>query len=262
MTRHPTARRVHRQEAPDDVFVAGVLETSAWARKHGRTLLIGGIVAAVVIIGLIYFLMSRRSQHAQAAAQLTQVRAVALSGNTQLSIRELEQFLDRFGGTPSAPEARLMLARAYLEGGQIQLAQQTVQPIAGDLDSGMGVNAAFLLASTYEAAQEGHRAEELYLSIAEDAPFLFQQQDALDNAARIRLQRGEAAQAAELYERLLEMTPLASPERPVFELRLGEARVRAALGSADPAAAVPQVSRPAAVPPAPGPTVQPPTTGN
>lgn len=260
MTRHPTARRVHREEAPDDVFVARVLESSAWAKKHGRTLVIGGIIAAVVILGLVYFLMSRRNQSAQAAAQLTQVRAVALSGNTQLSIRELEQFLERFGGTPSAPEARLMLGRAYLEAGQIQLAQQTVQPIAGDLDSAMGVNAAFLLASTYEAAQEPHRAEELFLSVAEEARFLFQKQDALDNAARIRLQRGDAAQAAELYERLLEMTPLGNAERPVFELRLGEARARAAVGGADPAAAVPQGQRPAAIPAAPpaGPT----TSGN
>lgn len=245
MTRHPTARRVHRQDsAPDDVFVAGVLETSAWAKQNSRMLVIGGIVAAVVILGTIFFITNRRSQTAQAASQLTQVRAVALSGNNQLAIRELEQFLSNYGGTPSGDEARLMLGSAYLQAGQAQQAQEVVQPVADDLGSGLGVNAAMLLASTYEAAQEPHRAEEVYLEVAEDARFLFQRQDALDNAARIRLQRGDAAGAAELYQRLLDITPESNTERPIFELRLGEARVLAAVGG----------TTSAAVPPTPAPT--------
>lgn len=244
MTRHPTARRVHRQDsAPDDVFVARVLETSAWAKQNSRTLIIGGIVAAVIVIGLVYFVTSRRAERAQAAAQLTQVRAVALSGNAPLAIRELEQFLSRFGGTPSADEARLMLGRAYLDAGQIQQAQQMVEPLADNLGSGLGINAAFLLANTYEAAQEPHRAEEIYLEIGEEARFMFQRQDGLDNAARIRLQRGDAAGAAELYERLLEITPASNTERPIFELRLGEARALAVTGGPTNAA----------VPPTPGP---------
>jgi predicted negative regulator of RcsB-dependent stress response len=261
MTRHPTARRVHRQDAqPDDIFVARVLETSAWAKQNSRMLVIGGIVAAVLIIGLFYFVTSRRATNAQAAAQLTQARAVALSGNNQLAIRELEQFLARFGGTPSADEARLMLGRAYLEVGQVQQAQSTIEPIAGDLGSGLGINAATLLATSYEAAQEPHRAEAIYLEMAEDARFLFQRQDALDNAARIRLQRGDAAGAAELYRQLLEITPESNPERPIFEMRLGEALTQAAIGGTTNAAAPPPPpasGQGAPVQPAQTPPVQP-----
>src|SRR5690606_40428659 len=66
-----------------------------------RSLVIGGIIAAVVVVGLYFFIASRRAAHAQAASRLTQVRAIALSGNVQLSIRELENFLTEFGGTPS-----------------------------------------------------------------------------------------------------------------------------------------------------------------
>lgn len=251
MTRHPTARRVHRQEAaPDDVFVARVLETSAWAKKNSRMLVIGGIIAAVIVVGLLYFVTTRRAERAQAATQLTQVRAVALSGNNQLAIRELEQFLSRFGGTPSADEARLMLGRAYLEEGQVQQAQQNIQPLARNVRSGLGLNAALLLAATYEAAQEPHRAEEIYLRMGDDARFLFQRQDALDNAARIRLQRGDAGGAAELYQRLLDITPAGNTERPIFELRLGEALALAAIGG-NTGAAVPPSAGPG---PAPGQT--------
>ncbi|HEX6133028.1 MAG TPA: tetratricopeptide repeat protein [Longimicrobiales bacterium] len=255
MTRHPTARRVHREAAPDDVFVARVLETSAWAKHHGRTLVIAGIIAAVVVVGLVYLISSRRALHARAATQLTQVRALAMSGNTQLAVRDLEQFVAEFGGTPSGDEGRLLLAKAYLESGQTSQAQEAVRPVVRDLDSGLGVNAALLLAAAHEAAQEPHRAEEVYLRIGEEARFLFQRQDALDNAARLRLQRGDAAGAVQLYERLVEMTPVGNAERPIYELRLGETRALAAIGGPT-GDAVP----PAAAPPATAP--QPTTTGN
>lgn len=269
MTRNPTARRVHRDPAPDDVFVARVLETSAWAKQNSRTLVIGGIITAVVVVGLLYFVTSRRAERAQAATQLTQVRAVALSGNSQLSVRELEQFLARFGGTPSADEARLLLGRAYLEMGQARQAIDAVESLADDLDSGLGVNAALLTASAHEASQEPHLAEQIYLALADEAEYLFQRQDALDNAARIRLQRGDAAGAAELYQRLLDITPLNNTERPIFELRLGEAQALAALGGGNPNAAVPPTAPPQAPaqtvpdPNAPGrPAPEPLTTGN
>jgi predicted negative regulator of RcsB-dependent stress response len=258
MTRHPTARRVHRQDsAPDDVFVARVLESSAWAKQNSRMLITGGIIAAIVIVGLVYFVSSRRATESQAAAQLTQVRAVSMSGNNPLAIRELEQFLARFDGTAAAEEARLMLGQAYLQAGQPQQAQEAVQPIAGDRSSGLGINAALLLAASYEAAQEPHRAEEVFLSLADDARFLFQRQDALDNAARIRLQRGDAAGAAELYQRLLDITPQSNTERPIFELRLGEALALAATGGSTNAAPPPPSPEPPPTEPSPAP--EPPT---
>lgn len=259
MTRHPTARRVHREDtAPDDVFIAGVLETSAWAKQHSRKLIIGGTIAALVIIGAVLFLMSRANQRNQAIAQLTQVRAVAMSGNAQLAVRELEQYMSRFGGTPAADEARLLLGRAYLENGQVPQARETVDELARNLRRPLGVNAALLLAAAHEGAQEPHRAEEVYLRIAEAAPYLYQKQEGLDNAARIRLQRGEAAGAVELYQRLLDLTPASNTERPVYELRLGEALALTATGGATPVPPVTPAATPAAPPTAPGPT----TTGN
>lgn len=229
MTRNPTARRVHREDsAPDDVFVAGVLETTAWAKQHSRKLIIGGIVAAVLLVSIVLFLQGRADRREQAAAQLTQVRAVALSGNTALAISELEQFLTRFGGTPAESEARLLLGRAYMQNAQPQETIEAVQPLARDVDSDMGTNAAFLLAAAHEAAGNPEQAEQAYLRVAEDARFRFQRQDALDNAARIRLATGDAQGALEIYERLLEMTPADAAEYQIFQLRAGEVRALAA----------------------------------
>jgi hypothetical protein len=133
------------------------------------------------------------------------------------------------------------------------------------------MNAALLMATIHEMAQEPHRAQEIYLRIADDGRFLFQRQDALDNAARISLQRGDAAGAADLYQRLLDITPSSNTERPVFELRLGEALALAAVGGTSsaavppapaPAGTDPEGTEPAGTEPAepPPPTPEPTTT--
>jgi predicted negative regulator of RcsB-dependent stress response len=228
MTRHPTARRVHREDsAPDDVFVAGVLETSAWAKQHQRSLIIAGITLAVAIAALVLWLNHRSSLRERAAVELSQVRAGVMAGNPELAIRDLEQFLATYGGTPSGAEARLMLGRAYLDVGRTQDAIDIVRPTARKVGTDMGANATFLLAAAHEAAREPHRAEEAYLRVGNSGRFLFQRQEALDHAARIRLQRGDIAGAIQLYERLISMTPEADQDRQIFELRLGEARALA-----------------------------------
>jgi tetratricopeptide (TPR) repeat protein len=229
MTRHPSARRVHRQdEAPDDAFVAGVLETSAWAKQHQRTLIIAAIATAVIVVGTVLWLSNRSATRAAAAEELTRVRAVAMTGNATLAIRDLEAFLARFGGTPSAPEARLLLARSYLQEGQPQRAIEVVQPLVRRVGDDMGANAAFLTAAAHESMQQPQQAEELYLRVADSGRFLFHRQEALDNAARLRIQRGDPAGAAQLYRRAVDMTPETNPDRQVLELRLGEALALAA----------------------------------
>jgi predicted negative regulator of RcsB-dependent stress response len=229
MTRHPTARRVHRQDsAPDDAFVAGVLETTAWAKKHQRTLIIGGIIFAVLVTATVLWLTNRSATRERAALELAQVRAVAMSGNTPLAIRELEQYVGRYGRTPAGAEARLLLAGAYMDAGQYGPAASTAQPMARNVGSDMGVNAAMLLAAAQEASGNLQQAEETYLRVGNGGRFLFQRQEGLDNVARLRLQRGDIAGTVAMYERIIQITPEGSPDRQVFELRLGEAQARAA----------------------------------
>jgi predicted negative regulator of RcsB-dependent stress response len=258
-TRHPTARRVHRQDAsPDDAFVAGVLETSVWAKQHRRTLVIAAVVVAVAVIALVLVLNNRSTTRAAAAEELVRVRAVTMSGNMPLAIRDLEQFLTRYSGTPSAAEARLHLGRAYLETRQASQAIDVLRPLARDAGNDLGANAAFLTAAAHEMLQEPHRAEEVYLRVASDGRFLFQRQEAFDNAARIRLQRGDAAGAVQLYERALAITPQTHQDRQVLELRLGEARALAA----SPQGAQPQPppeATPAEAPSVPAPQTPQPT---
>jgi predicted negative regulator of RcsB-dependent stress response len=266
MTRHPTARRVHRDNsAPDDVFVAGVLESTAWAKRHQRSLIVGGIIVVVLAVAVVVYLTNRSAQREQAATELSQVRSVAFSGNTALAIRDLEVFVRQYGSTPSGDEARLLLARAYLDEGRHDDAVETVSRLARNVDSDLGANAAMLVAAAHESAGNHAAAEEAYLRLGDDGRFLFQRQEGLDHAARIRLQQGNAAGAVELYERILDMTPDDAAERQIYELRLGEARVLEANPSAiapaqAPAGQGPAPSAPAAEPGATQPATEPPPT--
>jgi len=228
MARHPTAHRVHRgQVAPDDAFLEGALKTSVFVQQNRRLLITA--VVTVVVLGLLLFVWrnnTRRLSEA-AAVEILQVRQTAQSGNPALTIRDSEAFLDRFGSTQSAVEARLVLGQAYLESNQAQPAIDAVSDLARDLSTPSGVSAAMLTAAAHEQAARFDEAERILLRIADRAEFDYQKTAALDNAARIRLERGQPAAAADLYDRILELLPADSQDRPIFDMRRAEARAAA-----------------------------------
>ena len=135
MTRHPTSRRVHRdQTEPDDVVVAKMIEVSTWARQNMRALVIGAIVLAIAIFAGIKYLDYREAMTERASARLLEIRSTAASGNTALAARDLETFVERFGGTPSGEEGRLLLAQLYLLNDEPQKAIDVVRPVVDDGD--------------------------------------------------------------------------------------------------------------------------------
>jgi len=237
MARHPVSRRVHKQTAePDDVFVERVLATSLWARKNSRILTIGAVVLVVAAVAFAVIRSTRASDRARAAIEINSLRQAVQAGNPALAIRDIQSFLASYGGTPSAHEARLLLAQAHLQANQPQEAAEAVRGEAADLDEPVGVQAAFLLGTAYENMNDYDRAEATYLRIASDAPFDYQRVQGLENAARVRVERGNATGAAGLYDRLIAMLPEASPERGVYEMRKAEALALGNRPAGEPAA--------------------------
>lgn len=228
MARHPTSRRVQRQTSePDDVFVERVLETSVWARQNARILIIAVTAFVLLVSGFLYYRNYTVKLRNAAETQLSAIRQTVVSGNSALAIRDLEEYMTRFGGTEAGPEATVLLGRAYLDNGEPQKAIDLLAGPARNLASPLGVSTALLLASGYEAAVQEDRAVQVYLDIADRAPFDYQKHEALDNAARIRMETGNAAGAVELYDRLLQSLDETDPLRPVIQLRRGEAAARA-----------------------------------
>jgi predicted negative regulator of RcsB-dependent stress response len=220
--KHPGAGRVHRERHDEDVFVESVLEGSVWAKSHGRTLLIGGIAAFLLVAGALWYKSYQSNVREAAARELNVVRQTVLSGNKQLAVTDLKKYVAKYGKTSSGAEARTMLAQMHLSMGQPQEAVNAIQPIANDI--GDGSAAAFLLAGAYEAQNQQDKAEQTYLKIADEAKFSFEKREALERAAGVRLARGNTAGAIELYDRALKTLPEDSPDRAVYEMRIAEIR--------------------------------------
>jgi predicted negative regulator of RcsB-dependent stress response len=223
MTKHPAARRVHRQSTDEDVFVTGVVESSVWAREHQTKLLVSGIALILVVLGTLYYRNYRHTINEKAAAELNTARQSFAQGNMQLAARDLKTYVAKFGSTPSGEEARLMLAQAFLDTGKPKDAIDVVQPIAKDPAEGEGAEAGLILGAAYTANKNFSEAERAYLRVADKARFGFQKRDALERAAQLKLQNGDRTGAAKLYERAMSTLPKDSPDRVMYEMRMAEA---------------------------------------
>ena len=233
---HPAARRVHRATHDEDKFVAGVLESSAWAQTHGRTLVIAGVLGVLLVVGGLWYRSNRVATRERAASELSQVRATVQSGNVQLAQQDLENYVRRFGSTPSGAEAKLMLAQLHLETNQPAKAIGVLEDLADDSDSPLGYGASLLLGAAHENNKQPAEAERVYLRVADDSRFAFQKREALDRAARLRLEQGNTAGAVQLYERILatfedeKEEEVNQQEKSVFEMRLAELKAAAPAG--------------------------------
>jgi len=225
--RYPNAPKRDKKVSDDDAFVAGVLEASNWAQKNQQALVTAGI--AIVLFGAVaWYLMSNSSRRAeQALVELEQVTAVATNGDAEQAKAELIAYLDRFGGTPYADEARLTLATLYLETDLPAQALQTLdEGDAGPRDP-MGTQFIQLKAKAHEAAGAFDQAEESYLRLADLANHDFQRRSALEDAARVRAERGDFGGAAEIWTDLAAELPSSDQMKGMYLMRAAEMRARA-----------------------------------
>ena len=223
--RHPASRKTQdKPEQDDDVFVARVLHAGKWAEKNQQILTVLMVVVAIGVAGLLYYRSYRRSLTEQAAQQLELIYQTVSIGDVEGARTELATFIERYGGTPYGPEARIFLGDLYLRNGSPQQAQAVLEPLAGSPSDPLELQAAALLAAAYEQDNQPQEAERIYLQIADRAELGFEIRDALAAAARIRAGRGDTAGALQLYERALEDLEEDDPARGQFEMRIEELR--------------------------------------
>jgi predicted negative regulator of RcsB-dependent stress response len=222
---HPTRRRIAPEQAPvtDDTFVAKVFELSTWAKKNSQLLILAGVALVLLVGGAIYYASYRRDVDQQAIQTLEAVQQVVAFGLPEEAEVRLTEFLQRFGGTRHATEARLMLGQLHLKQNRTEQAIAVLEEAKGSADEAMGVQVRMLLGRAYEAADRLPDAEQEYMGVASAADMEFQQRDALASAARVRTLQGNHAGAAEIYRQILSELEEADPERGLYEMRLSEA---------------------------------------
>lgn len=226
MARHTTVR-AKNADADEDKFIGTILEATTWTRRHARLLIAAVVVVVVALAAAVYYRSYRANLEARAATDLVPIRQELASGNPALATKDLGTYVTKYDGTRAGREGRILLAQSYLDQSKPADAVKAVQPIADDVSKPEGTTAAFLLAAAYEGSNDTKNAVATYLRIADNAPYAFQREQALDEAGALRLQHGDAAGAAQLYERLVEMAPDTAAQHSIFEMRLAEAKAEA-----------------------------------
>ncbi|MGH7457649.1 MAG: YfgM family protein [Longimicrobiaceae bacterium] len=223
----PTTDTRGASPAPEDELSARALEALAWTQKNARWTILGLASVVILVGGLLYYRSYSEDRRARAASDFMQVEVSVQSGNVQLARRDLESFIARYDGTIYADEARLALARLYLDAREPARAVETLQPAAADLDAPLGVQAALLLGVSYQSAERYAEAVEVYRRVSREAPLDYRRREALERLALVHAGVGDHADAAGAYREILASLPDDSPERPYYEMRLAESEARA-----------------------------------
>jgi predicted negative regulator of RcsB-dependent stress response len=228
-----TRSRPARPVDSDDVVITRAIEFTNWARANIRLIVAGAVILAVVVGGLLFWRFQRADRMERAAMEFQMVEQQVATGNVSVVQQELARYVSRFSGTTYADEAAILLGQLYLQEGNAEAAIGALEEPAGRVRrSTMGAQAALLMAAAQQAAGDAAGAEATYLRVADEAPMLFRQQEALNAAAALRESTGNHAGAAELYGRLAQLAEPGSMDRSVYEMRQAEA---SALASQSPA---------------------------
>ncbi len=211
---------------PDDAFIGGVLQASNWAQQNRQLLTILGIALAVVIGGIWYWLSFQGSVERQAVGELERIQQTVGLGDADAARGELGSFLERFGGTAPAGEARLLLGQLHLEAGDAAQAIVVLEDAMGDLGEPVNLQSALLLAAAYETADRPEDAIQAFQRVASAASLPFQVREARMAAARLLEAQGNPAEAIRMYEQVLDDLDDDAPHRSLVEMRLAELRAR------------------------------------
>jgi len=225
--RHSIAQRQRVSTVDDDgdIFIEKTLAAGDWAQRNRQTLTFALIVLAVAVVGGIYYLNYRKTHRERAAVELERVEQAAAFGDTATAKVELGRYIESFGNTAYADEARLLLGQMYLQSNQPDQAAQVLQPASDPADP-LGRQAAILLAKTREQQGQPDEAEKLLISVAGKTNLDFEKREALEEAARIRARRGDFAGSAQLYQQILDGMKETEPGRSVYEMRLEEIKAQ------------------------------------
>lgn len=213
----------------DDAFTYGIKRLARWGQNNLRTVAVVAAGLAMVVLGVLYYVNFKESVRVLAAGDLATLRSRAASPETL--VPDLEAYIQRFDGTASADEARLLLARTYLDTDRAAEAGRVVAAVDARLNRPVGRAARTLLGAAQEAEGNAEAALATYQSLATQSRFAFQRREAGAAAARVLVGLGRLDEAAAIYATIAEEAADEDPaEAGVYRLRLGEINGRRGAG--------------------------------
>ena len=214
-------KHITRQKIKEDKFVTETLKAVGWM-KGNQTRLAAGAVAALVAAVVIWGYVSARQEAEKEASLLTLQGGYALNiGNLELARDYLVEAVERFGRTPSAGRATLMLGHLYFRLGAVDTSRSYYELFLDKYarekllraSARAGVAACMEQVGDYEGAGRAYeQAAYDYRDHPKAAHYLMQ-------AGRSYRLDGQALQAMAVYERIKEEYPeMAEADRAAIEL--------------------------------------------
>jgi TolA-binding protein len=186
-----------------------------------RYLLLGGIVAAIALIGWFVVLSGKRKE-VFAGRALDAARNMAEQGNRPLAASELQKVVTTYSGTRAAQEAVITLNQVRLVNGQFELAAVGLQDfLKSGPDAQFKTPAYSLLGRALENSKRPGEAAQAYLSASAAADVDYLKADLLLDAGRAFVNAGDRQKAIDTYRRVIKDYPKSAANTEA-EVRLSE----------------------------------------
>ena len=225
------ARRSHRKPVEsDDVVMLRAAELAEWARKNAQAIIIGVAVLVLAAGAMLYYQMYKSQRAERASIAYLELQGALTPADSAGSIRRLEQFANTYPGTSEGAQARILAAQLYMGKGQANKAVEVVRP-AADGGTPVAPQARMVYAAALANAGKRQEAIDTYVGVANGTELNYVKQDALTQAAVLHEQANNRKGAADLSRQIVATTEKGSPDRAVAEMHMAEAEAHAASGS-------------------------------
>lgn len=195
-----------------------------WVQEHSRQLLIGAAAIAALAGGFALYDRNKAGEAQRAELALSNAERSVYSGNLPLAQSDLKKVLDRFGGTPAADRAALLMTQVLYDQGKYDEGMKQLAGLTGSKT--MAASAEGLIATGYESTGKFKEAAEHFGRAAAASTFDVDKANFKASQARAYASAGDTSAAKKLWTELSE-----DPSGPVA----GEARVRLGELTATPA---------------------------
>jgi predicted negative regulator of RcsB-dependent stress response len=192
-----------------------------WARLYTRELSIAGAILVALIAVLWLYHYSSTQQLRRADEQLLTPERSLAAGNIPLAQTDLKRIINRYGGTPAATQAAMMLAETYYSQGKYidGLATLSKAPRSG-ASATFAAGIEGLMGDGYSEENKPRDAATHYMEAAKLTPYPAEQVKWKAIEARAYTNAGDTASAVAIWRDLANNA--SSPQAGEAHLRIGE----------------------------------------